>query len=203
MRPCACDHTFVTAMPCYNRTAKEIFMPHFWFANGAGKWGIQSLAGESCLGESTEHDVQFTPPVDQPGLAEIRLLPPEAAGVSPSWTLLGGRDATVRVNGEPLVLGVRVLRDRDEISFAGHRCFFSTEELVRIVSFPGLAQPAYCPRCKQKMEVGESAVACPHCHAWHHQTEKFPCWTYDTTCALCQLHSTALDAGYAWTPEIL
>jgi hypothetical protein len=89
------------------------------------------------------------------------------------------------------------------MSFAGHRCFFSTEELAQIVSFPGLAQTAFCPRCKQKVEPGDPAVVCPHCHAWHHQSEKYPCWTYGATCALCQVQSTALDAGYAWTPEKL
>jgi hypothetical protein len=130
-------------------------------------------------------------------------MPPDGAGVSPSWTLLGGRETTLRINGQPLVLGIRALRDRDEISIAGQRCFFSMEEFARVVLFPGLAQPACCPRCKQKVEVGDLAVACPHCRAWHHQSEKFPCWTYDSTCALCQLQNTALDAGYAWTPERL
>jgi hypothetical protein len=178
-------------------------MAHFWINNNDGKWAIQPLAGELSLSVSAGAEVLFALPKGQPNQAEIRLLPPEAAGVSPAWTLLAGREAPLRVNGQPLVLGIRVLRDRDEISFAGHRCFFSTEELARVVSFPGLAQAAYCPRCKQKMEVGEPAVACPHCHAWHHQTGKFPCWSYDATCALCQLHSTALDAGYAWTPETL
>jgi hypothetical protein len=178
-------------------------MAHFWITNGAGEWGVHSLAGESCLAVCAEHNVRLTAPADQPGLAEIRILPPDPTGGSPSWTLLGGREASLRVNGQPLVLGIRALRDRDEISLAGHRCFFSTEELARVVPFPGLAQPAYCPRCKQKVEPGDPAVACPHCRAWHHQSEKFPCWTYGPTCALCQLHSTALDAGYAWTPAML
>jgi hypothetical protein len=123
--------------------------------------------------------------------------------MAPAWTMVGGREASLRVNGQPLVLGVRVLRDRDEISIAGQRCFFSTEELALVVPFPGMAQFICCPRCKQKLEPGTSAVACPHCRAWHHQSEEFPCWTYDATCALCQLHSTALDAGYSWTPELL
>jgi hypothetical protein len=131
------------------------------------------------------------------------VLPAEGAGPSPTWALLAGPSATLRVNGQPLVLGIRVLRDRDEISFDGHRGFFSTEELAQIVPFPGLPQPAFCPRCKQKMETGDLAVVCPHCRAWHHQSEKYPCWTYGGTCALCQVQSTALDAGYTWTPEKL
>jgi hypothetical protein len=176
-------------------------MPHIWTTNAEGEWAMQSLAGEACLTVSAAHDVRLTSPTGQPDVAEVRILPPDAAGVSPAWTLLGAREASLRVNGLPLLLGIRALRDRDEVSFAGHRCFFSTEELARLEPFPGLAQPAYCPRCKQKVEPGEPAIACPRCRAWHHQSERFPCWTYDTVCALCQMQTTALDAGYSWTPE--
>jgi hypothetical protein len=178
-------------------------MPHLWTKKDDHEWEPQSLAGESCLTVSVGHDACLTPPAGLSDLAEIRILPPDAAGVSPVWTLLGGRGASLHVNGQPLVLGIRALRDRDEISIAGKRCFFSTEDLARIVPFPGLAQLAFCPRCKQKMEPGEHAVTCPHCRTWHHQSDKCPCWTYDSTCALCHLQSTALDAGYAWTPENL
>jgi hypothetical protein len=135
--------------------------------------------------------------------SDVLILPPDGAGVSPSWTLLAGRGVALRVNGQPLILGIRALRDRDEISIAGQRCFFSTEELARVVTCPGLAQPAWCPRCKQQVEPRSPAVACPHCRAWHHESEKFPCWSYEPTCALCQLQPTALDAGYSWTPEML
>lgn len=152
---------------------------------------------------SAGQGMRFAPPASVPGPTDIRILPPDATGVAPSWTLLGGREASLRVNGHPLALGIRILRDRDEVSIAGQRCFFSMEELARVVAFPGLAQPACCPRCKQRVEPGDLAVACPRCHAWHHQSEEFPCWTYDSTCALCQLQATALDAGYSWTPELL
>lgn len=169
----------------------------------AGEWGIHPLAGECCLAGSAEQVLFIAPPASGPGPADVHLVPPDAAGVSPSWTLLGGREAALCVNGQSLVLGIRALRDRDEISIAGHRCFFSVEELARIVAFPGLAQPVCCPRCKQKVEVSQLAVACPHCRAWHHQLDTLPCWTYAPTCALCQIQVTALDAGYSWTPELL
>ena len=178
-------------------------MPNFWITNDAGEWGIQPLAGECGLAGSAEQVLRITPPVSGLGLADVRLLPPDAAGVTPSWTLLAGQGVALSVNGQPLVLGIRALRDRDEISIAGQRCFFSTEELARIVTFPGLAQPVYCPRCKQKVGVGQLAVACPHCCAWHHQSETLPCWAYAPTCALCQTQATELDAGYSWTPELL
>ena len=176
---------------------------HFWSLTTSGEWGIHPLAGESCLAASTGPDASFSPPAGGPALAEIRIVPPDAAGRSPAWVLLAGLEASLRVNGLPLVLGIHALRNRDEICVAGQRHFFSTEELAHVTPFPGLAQPAFCPRCKQKVEVGAPAVACPHCHAWHHQSDEFPCWTYDSTCALCQLQSTALDAGYSWTPDTL
>ena len=178
-------------------------MPQFFLTDATGEWGIKRLAGESCLVVSTGHDAGFASPAGEPAPCDIRVLPPGAAGASSSWTLLAGREASLRVNGLPLALGIRALRDRDEISFAGHRLYFSTEELAQIVPFPGLAQPACCPRCKQKLEIGHLAVSCPRCKAWHHQSEKFPCWTYEPTCALCQIQSTALDAGYSWTPASL
>jgi Zn finger protein HypA/HybF involved in hydrogenase expression len=178
-------------------------MPHFWIIDDSNGWAVQPLAGESCLAVAAGHGLRLTPPSGMLGLADVRVQPPDPAGGAPLWTLLGGQEAALRVNGQPLALGIRALRDRDEISVAGQRCFFSTEELALVVPFPGMAQTVFCPRCKQKMEVGDPAVSCPHCRAWHHQSEKFPCWTYEPTCALCHVQSTALDAGYAWTPEML
>jgi hypothetical protein len=178
-------------------------MPHFWTRNAGGEWGIQTLAGECRLAASAGGGVRLTPPAGWPEPPDICILPPDGSGLSPSWTLLTGREASLRVNGQMLALGIRALRDRDEILFAAQRCFFSTEELALIVPFPGLEHPVFCPRCKQKLAAGEPAVACPHCHAWHHQSETFSCWNYGPNCALCQVQATALDAGYAWTPESL
>lgn len=178
-------------------------MAQLWINNAEGKWELRPLGGAQCLVVSFGNVVVFTPAVGKPGPSEIRLLDRGATGASQSWTLLGGRDATVCVNGQSLVLGIRALRHGDEIMAGGRQCFFSLEELACVVAFPGLAQTACCPRCKQQLEPGQPAVACPHCHAWHHQSEEFPCWTYDATCALCQIQSTELDAGYSWTPEQL
>jgi len=127
------------------------------------------------------------------------------------WVLMAGNGAGVRVNGEPVWLGLCVLRDRDEITLPGaepdgtHRCFFSTERLARVEPFPGApAGPVYCARCKLPINRGDLAVQCsnPECGAWHHQSDEFPCWTYHTKCALCN-QATELDAGYRWTPEEL
>jgi hypothetical protein len=121
------------------------------------------------------------------------------------WVLIAGAGPDVRVNGDAMLLGVRVLTDRDEISVAGvGELFFSTESLARVEEFTGDltgATPAiYCPRCRQTIDEGVSAVKCPQCGVWYHETEDLNCWTYAETCALCP-QPTDLDAGFRWTPE--
>jgi hypothetical protein len=180
-------------------------MPHFWSTDASGRWGILPLTSEGCAVTSDGDLLRLTSPVDGhgPETNRVLILPTGPAPDLPSWSLLAGTAASLRVNGRELPLGIRVLRDKDAICVSGRHLFFSSEELATVAPFPGLAQPACCPRCKQKLEIGDASVCCPSCHAWHHQSEKFPCWTYDSTCAFCQSQATALDAGYAWTPEQL
>ena len=117
------------------------------------------------------------------------------------WTLLVSRASEATVNGTPLLSGMRVLRDRDEIIVGGtDRLYFSTERLARVEPFPGADQPIVCPRCKQEIEKGMSSVRCPGCGILHHQTEKLPCWTYNKFCTMCD-QTTSLDGGFRWTPE--
>jgi len=120
------------------------------------------------------------------------------------WFVLAPAEKTaILINGVPLVAGIRVLRDRDEIRLSGaDRLFFSTECLASAEPFPGLGQAVFCPRCKQEIAPQSDAVKCPQCEAWHHQSAEFPCWTYSERCALCDQLSN-LDAGYRWTPESL
>jgi hypothetical protein len=93
--------------------------------------------------------------------------------------------------------------DRDEILLHGvGRCYFSTETLARIEPLSEESATGCCPRCKQGMTAGEPAVRCPGCGVWHHQSDELPCWTYAERCAICG-GSTALDAGFSWTPEEL
>ena len=180
-------------------------MPHFWSTDASGRWAILPLAGEGCAVTSDGDELRVSSSADGhgPDSTRVLILPSGPAPHSPSWSLLAGRAAPLFVNGRALPLGLRVLRDKDAICIAGQHLFFSAEELAQVAPFPGLAQPACCPRCKQKLEIRDASVSCPSCHAWHHQSEKFPCWTYDSTCAFCQRQSTALDAGYSWTPEQL
>jgi hypothetical protein len=170
-----------------------------------------------------EHDGQWTAmsmeDVDQVGFDGCRWLPTDAtltdsglvaalvratgSGPDAPWVLVAATAAGpgVQVNGQPLALGLRVLRDRDELSAGGASWFFSTETLPTIVPFPGPAGAA-CPRCKIGIDPGQPVVRCVGCRVVYHQSEERPCWLYGEACALCG-RPTALDQGYAWTPAEL
>jgi len=80
--------------------------------------------------------------------------------------------------------------------------FFSTELLAGVTPYPGSERPILCARCKAEIATASPAVRCPRCGAWHHQSDELPCWTYAERCSVCD-QPTALDAGFAWTPEEL
>jgi hypothetical protein len=182
-------------------------MSHLWIEkrNDAEERGWQpaALAGGGCAVAADGSGIHFHPPAGEQtgGAGVITILQTRPSGGRSEWALLFRNETAVRVNGRLLAINIRTLRDKDEIRVNGQRMFFSTEELARVVSFPGLSQPAFCPRCKQKIEPGELAVCCPQCQAWSHQSEKLPCWTYDTRCALCQQQPTEMNAGFTFNPE--
>jgi hypothetical protein len=117
-----------------------------------------------------------------------------------AWIVVGS--PAVRVNGDPLDAGIRVLRDRDELRAGGSRTFFSAELLPAVVAFPGGERATFCPRCMLEIAPGSPAVRCPQCRIWHHQSDELPCWTYADRCTMCD-QPTPLDAGFRWTPEDL
>lgn len=175
-------------------------MAHFWVQDPTTGWAIAPLEGEvlalSVDGFSQAHvSPEGAASADGPRVA--RRQGPEGE----SWVLMAGTKGCVRVNGLPLVLGLQVLADRDEVLLDGSaRLFFSTEQLARVESAPQTQNRIFCPRCKQAIDRGSPAVKCPQCGGWHHQSEELPCWTYSKNCALCD-QSTELQAGYRWTPE--
>lgn len=176
-------------------------MAHLWMQEATGGWVIVPLESD---------------PLALDGMPPRRLqasrLAPEARGgafVMPfeqdgmeRWALVddGGR---VRINGHPPAAGLRILEDRDEIRIAaGATAFFSSEKAARVEPFPGAERPVHCPRCKLAIDPGAPAVGCPRCAIWHHQSDRYPCWTYAERCALCD-QETALDAGFRFSPEDL
>jgi len=168
-------------------------MPHLWkedrpTGNGEPEWVVQPLDGEAAvqLGEAS-------------AATAAALLLRSRTDQGETWLAMSATPSGVALNGAPLHAGIRVLADRDEIRVAGvGRVFFSTEQLARVVPFPGADTPTFCPRCKQDIAAAP-AVRCPSCRRWYHQSDEYPCWTYTAQC-LCG-HPTALDAGFQWTPN--
>ena len=137
-------------------------------------------------------------PIEEQSVARLF---PFREGNTDRWVALAGPASHLRVNGIPLAaLGMRVLADRDEVSLPGvGSTYFSTEVRAGVVQFPGAERAVFCGRCRQAIQAGSPAVRCPHCGIWYDQSEELPCWRYSATCAYCE-NSTALDAGFSWTP---
>ncbi len=158
-------------------------MAHLWVANDKGDWVVQPLHEDfvALVGRSV-------------GLMRV-------PGPSTElWILMSGCNTDVRINGLVAAGGLRVLCDRDEIYVDAIRRYFSTETLARITEMAGMDPSPRCPRCQQAIQEGTSAVRCPHCGIWHHQSDALPCWAYADTCASCP-QPTDLEAGFRWTPE--
>ena len=119
------------------------------------------------------------------------------------WVLFSSGQSRVAVNGVGLEIGMRALRDKDEIHVGECVLFFSTEQVAQIVPFPGGGKPCKCARCSLEIAPGTPAVACPRCGAWHHQSQELPCWTYAPMCAALGDQSTTLDGAFRWAPEVL
>lgn len=143
------------------------------------------------------------------GLAALleRLRPHRGAFLlTPSATrnpvLLAGSESGAFVNGNALPLGIRVLRDKDEIFLTRHRTrlYYTAGSPATIALFEATDTPTLCPRCTREITAGGPSVQCPTCGLWYHQTEERPCWTYTDTCRDCA-QRTDLDGGYSWTPE--
>jgi hypothetical protein len=114
----------------------------------------------------------------------------------------------VRVNGEPVLGGLRWLEHKDEVLAGDSRLFFSLESTPTVVPFrltEGARAPT-CPICRGPIKEGSDAVQCPGCTRWFHQAAPAdgragkPCWTYSGTCRFCN-HPTAFDAAAGWRPD--
>lgn len=171
-------------------------------------WALASL--EADLSYELNHDpaapvrVQKTKQIK----AESAVLRPWQCGEQHKWVALSSSQAAgIYINSFAISgPGIHVMKDRDEILLRdGRRLFFTTEQLPRIVSFPGSDRPVNCARCKKPIDKGMEAVCCPNskCAAWHHNTEKYPCWQYHEFCALCDQQTRLGNAKYAWSPEDL
>lgn len=174
-------------------------MAHLWTHSSQG-WTVLPLADDRFT-LSAEATASAESHATKEGLTDCAILRRTIDRDGGEKWLLLSAPRELWINGQQLDVGAHVLRDRDEIRLRGAPpMYFSTELLAQVSTFPGFARPAHCPRCRQVIEVGTPAVRCPGCQMWHHQSAGCECWTYGSTCAVCD-QNTALDAGYRWKPE--
>ena len=176
-------------------------MAHLWVRDQEHEWAVLSLESDAYTLTAELPAPVAKPRRDGAVLSDVLLLKSGAA-LSSTWVLISSSNARVSINGMPLTIGIRALADRDEIRIGGRALYFSSEGLARVEEFPGADRALFCPRCKQEIEKGKTAVKCPACDRWHHQIDELNCWTYAETCALCN-QETDLNAGFKWTPEEL
>ena len=173
-------------------------MPMLWFRSDEKAWRSVPLDEHAYAlsGQTASPVADGSWPVQDGGGALLCRAPGPASGAK-KWRLVTLPHAHVQVNGAPVILGLRVLSDRDEIRCgASAPFFFSTESIARVAPFTGgSARPVDCPRCKKVLTPGSPSVACPGCSVVHHEA----CWSYSDRCASCP-HPTALDAGPRWSP---
>jgi len=185
-------------------------MAHAWVERGDSVgWSVVPLEGGSYEFSGSGLTELGGPSSDGAAQQSPVLIRRSNGGTDVEWILLSTDLTRVSVNGQPLVLGVRVLRDRDEITVRRAdgpgplRCFFSTQRLAHVQLLPAGDGPVRCARCKNVIVPQTTAVRCPKCELWHHQMEDGRnCWTYTPGCASCG-HPTQLDGTYQWTPEAL
>ncbi len=176
-------------------------MAHLWIEDNINEWQILPLPAGSLI-ILPEYPAQSLR-IGQGGELEESVAVLQALHADGSQWVLITRQGGCRINGEPIDLNIRVLRDKDEIQAAnGPRHFFSTEMLPQIIPFKGAAQKVLCPRCQLEIAPGQPAVRCD-CGVTYHQdaSEELLCWTYGP-CAFCG-RPGSLDDGYRWTPEEL
>ncbi len=182
-------------------------MAHLWIpqTDAEPAWGVVPLddgPDAVYLTGRLDHPVTARP---FPGAEAYLFRRPDGDGRE-KWVLFVSAGASVCVNGAPLDLAMRCLRDRDEIRLRSGRIYFAAEGRPSVRQFPGLDRPALCPRCQRPIEPGTPAVKCPNpaCGLWYHQDEAagFPCWTYDRACSMCG-RPTTLEGGFRWTPDEL
>ena len=150
-------------------------------------------------GESIRLSGDQARPIVAGGDAPASLIAPGPLGGA-AWVMIASLGAGVCVNGVPLLLGIRVLLNRDAIRVGANECvYFSSESLAQVVPYPD-QRAVPCARCKTDIAPGMQAVKCPKCGAWHHQSGDLACWAYHEKCARCD-YPTAMDGQYHWSPE--
>lgn len=178
-------------------------MPHFFFRDPQARLGVYRLAvlGDYALVATLNppirrHTVGATHPAD----AVLRVS--RNREHNEMYTFLVALSDSLLVNGERLIIGGRLLQDKDRIALpGGQRLCFSTEELAVVAPAPDTE--LVCFRCKQSIGPGSPSVKCPGCGAYHHQVEPLQCWTYSAGCAACGAPTDLSRPSFRFVPEDL
>ncbi len=135
-----------------------------------------------------------------------------AGAYGEAWCLLGG-PAGLRVNGERVLGGARILEDRDEIRLGELRLFLSSEGVAFEERYVASDRSVACPRCTVEIENDALVVRCPRCGLYHHHVStpgaesaddpdaEDSCWWNDSVCAGCREQSTRLGHDGRWSPD--
>lgn len=175
-------------------------MAHFYYYHDKNQLGIYHLATENyALVDSTPPLRPSRPDQDTDAFGLLHPIRGEDGDISAVF--LSSRARRLLVNGEPLVLGGRILQDKDQLSLPNRdRLRFSTERLAVVTRAPDISP--VCVRCKQVIESG-TAVRCPNCGNWHHQQASLECWTDTPFCASCRGPTDLSNPVYRDVPEDL
>lgn len=165
-------------------------MSCIWLEQRQGVWQSRTLTtGRLLPGEE----------IGAPGIALVSL--------ASSSALLAREFVRIRINGESVVAGVRMLDHRDEILIGRKLFYFSTQTAPQVVVYSateGQRLPI-CGICRGPLRDGMTGVCCPGCNRWYHQQDASgelsakPCWTYAPQCRFCK-HPTAFDTEGMWQP---
>lgn len=160
-------------------------MSCLWIEAAAGQWTPWTLpVGKPLAGED----------LGVPGIA-LLVLPRQGA------VLLVRPEVWVRVNGEPVLGGMRLIEHKDEVLAGDIRLVYSQQGIPAVVAFAGAAQRLpTCPICRGPVRDASLSVQCPGCGRWFHQEGAKTCWSYAPTCRFCN-HPTAFDDESAWRPD--
>ncbi len=157
----------------------------------------------------------FTASTRSPGDASIAdgvesfCVVPFDDGGKPGHVLVAKPRGLVRVNGMPVIGGLRALGHKDELIVGSRRMFFSSESVpvVEVYEHDRQGRRPRCPVCRAAVEDGQTVVRCPGCSRVYHQiaaaddTPEKPCWTYSPSCRFCD-HPTTLSGEPTWRPEL-
>lgn len=145
--------------------------------------------------------------LDPPGNRGAVMIQAHTDGRRALLLAASGSGVEVAVNGESVILGVKLLGHRDAIVLRRNgsepvRLYLSTESTEPVAPQPAPESLAStrCLLCSGTLTPGSPVVRCPGCGRYYHASKELDCYTYAPKCR-CG-HPTR-PAGPSWSPEDL